>query len=192
MKKIILSSLALAFGCGLQAKLIELVSVDSAMLMTESKAGQELAAKARKENDSLTAFASTTHKELAKLQDEISAKAQVLNRDALQEKITILTQKRRQAEVEMANKRESADLAIQRAQAQVREKQLVVMKKLCEAKGWDYLAEKQHALFVSSSIDKTSEVLKALDDAYDAEKKTTPDISSKKNSPVTKREIKTA
>ena len=191
MKKIILGSLALAFGCSLQAKPIDLVSVDSAVLMAESKAGQELAEKARRENDSLTAFASTTHKELAKLQDEISAKAQVLNRDALQEKITLLTQKRRQAEVEMANKRESADLLIQRAQSQVREKQLVVMKKLCEAKGWDALLEKQHALFVSNSIDRTAEVLKALDDAYDAEKKNT-DASSKKNSPVTKREIKTA
>lgn len=192
MKKIILSSLALAFSCGLQAKPIELVSVDSAVLMAESKAGQELAEKARKENDSLTAFASTTHKELAKLQDEISTKAQVLNRDALQEKITLLTQKRRQAEVEMANKRESADLVIQRAQSQVREKQLVVMKKLCEEKGWDALLEKQHALFVSNSIDRTAEVLKALDAAYDAEKKTATNASSKKNSPVTKREIKTA
>lgn len=190
MKKIILSGLALAFGYGLQAKPIDLVSVDSAILMTESKAGQELAEKARKENEALTVFASNTQKELSKLQDEISAKAQILNRDALQEKITHLTQKRRQAEVEMANKRESADLAIQRAQAQVREKQLVVMKKLCESKGWDALLEKQNALFVSNSIDKTAEVLKALDEAYDAEKKVTVAPISKKN-PI-KREIKIA
>lgn len=189
MKKLLLSALALAFGASVYAK-IELVSVDSMALMEKSKAGQELAEKARKEREALETFAANTNKELAKLQEEISTKAQVLSKEALQEKMDQFEQRRRRAEREITEKREAASLTMQREHTKFREEQLGVIKKMCEREGWDALLEKSAALFVSNSIDKTSEVLKELDAAHDAKK--TVVASSKKNTTVVKREIKVA
>lgn len=190
MKKLLLAALALSCAAGLQAKL-ELVSVDSMVLLEKSKAGQELANKARKERESLESFIATTNKELAQLQEEISTKAQLLSKEALQEKMDQFEQRRRRAEREITDKREAASLAIQREQSKFREEQLGVIKKMCERKGWDALLEKNAALFVSNSIDKTADVLQELDAAHDA-KSGSAKADVKKKAQSVKREIKVA
>jgi outer membrane protein len=188
MKKILLACLPLAFGASLQAKL-DLVSVDSIVLVEKSKAGQEFIEKMRKEKESLDSFTMNSNKELAKLQEEISLKAQVLSKDALQEKMEQFEQKRRESERKVADKRELASMAMQREQMKMRDKQMAVIKKVCEREGWDALLEKNNTLFVANSIDKTPMVLKELDAAYDAEKSAATKTVKKVAEPL-KREIK--
>ncbi len=189
MKKMILSGLALALGASLQAK-IELVSVDSMLLMERSKAGQAFAEKAQKEKASIESLIASTNKELAMLQEEISAKSSVLSRDALQEKIEAFEAKRRSAERNLADKQDAMKLSMQRESAKIRSEQVGVMKKMCERQGWDALLEKGSAIFVSNALDKTSEVLKELDAVYEAKKSASPDLKKKSSQP--KREIKVA
>lgn len=185
-----LSGFALVLGAGLQAK-IELVSVDSMLLMEKSKAGQELAEKAQKERSSLDALITANNKELAMLQEEISAKSQILSRDALQEKIETFEQKRRSAERAVADKQDSMKLFMQRESSKLRTKQLAVMEKMTEAQGWGAIFDKSQAIIVAKSLDKTSEVLKELDVAYESEKSSSKDLKKKSSAPV-KREIKVA
>lgn len=189
MKKLLLAALSIAFSAGLQAKL-DLVSVDSIVLVEKSKAGQEFIAKMRKEKEALDTFTINSNKELAKLQEEISLKSDVLSKDALQEKMTQLEIKRRDIERQVADKREVASMAMQREQMKMRDKQMTVIKKVCEREGWDALLEKNNTLFVANSIDKTDVVLKELDAAYDAEKKSAPQKPAAKKVEPLKREIK--
>lgn len=191
MKKMILSGLALALGVSLQAK-IELVSVDSALLMEKSKAGQELVEKAQKERASMEALISSTNKELAMLQEEISAKSSVLSREALQEKIEAFEARRRKAERDVADKQDAMKMTMQRATSQLRSKQLAVMEKMTETQGWGAIFDKSQAIIVAKSLDKTPEVLKELDAAYDAEKSSKVDSKKKSPQQAIKREIKVA
>ena len=107
MKKILLASLVVAFGVSLQAKM-ELVSVDGALILEKSKAGQEFAEKMRKEKENLEQFALSSQKELAQLQDEINLKSQILSKQALQEKAEDFTRKRREYERQIADREETA------------------------------------------------------------------------------------
>ena len=169
MKKVMLAFLGFAFGVSLQAKM-ELVSVDGALILEKSKAGQEFASKMRKEKESLENYALSAQKELAQLQEEINLKAQVLSKSALQEKAEQFSQKQREAQRKIADKEETARMVIQREHAKLREEQLSVIKTMCEREQWGALLEKSSALFVSTSLDKTPEVLKELDSAYDAKR----------------------
>ncbi len=169
MKKVMLACLTFAFGVSLQAKM-ELVSVDGALILEKSKAGQEFASKMRKEKEALENYALSAQKELAQLQEEINLKSQVLSKSALQEKAELFSQKQREAQRKIADKEETARMVIQREHAKLREEQLSVIKTMCEREQWGALLEKSSALFVSTSLDKTPEVLKELDSAYDAKR----------------------
>ncbi|MBM3886516.1 OmpH family outer membrane protein [Candidatus Dependentiae bacterium] len=188
MKRAMLACLAFAFGATLQAKL-ELVSVDGSLILEKSKAGKEFAEKMRKEKEALEGFALSSQKELAQLQEEINLKAPVLSKTALQEKAEQFAQKRREVERKIADKEETARMSIQKEHAKLREEQMSVIKKMCERENWGALFEKSSALFVSSTLDKTAEVLKELDAAYDA-KNTKSIASAPKKAAVAKKEIK--
>lgn len=191
MKKLMMACMALALGASLQAKL-DLVSVDSMVLVEKSKAGRDFTKKMTEEREKLESFVANSNKELSKMQEEISLKSQVLSKDALQEKMTQFEQKRREVERQVADKREMASLTMQKEHMKMRDEQLAVIKNVCEKKGWDALLEKGSTLFVAHSIDKTEEVLKELDAAYDAKNATSSKKKSEKKAAPMKKEVKVA
>jgi Skp family chaperone for outer membrane proteins len=192
MKKIMLSCVSLALAAGLQAKMIELVSVDTALIAEKSKAGQAFAEKLRAERAKLEAFVSAEQKELVKMQDEITLKAQILSKDALQEKSEQLALKQREFQRKATDKEEAARMTMQRENLKFHKEQSETIKQLCEKKGWDALLDKQSALFVSNSIDRTDEVLKALDEAFDQKNAASKAAKKDEDKKVAKREIKVA
>jgi Skp family chaperone for outer membrane proteins len=163
MKKI-LSLLALvsaSFAC----RAGELVSIDSLAIMQKSAEGKELIGKIQKEVDSFKEEVTKAQKNLAEQQESLGKQAKVLSQEAVQEKKEALEQSRKKLEREFADKEEALRGNIQRKQMALREKQLAVINEVFEKEGWTALIDKNTPglLCVSTAIDKTDVVLKAVD-----------------------------
>ncbi len=194
MKKLMMSVLALSLVAGLQAKL-DFVSFDAAVVYEKSKESQLVSKKIRQEYEALAGFAENSKKELAKLQDEISTKAEVLSKEALQEKTEQLASKKRELERKLNDRQEAFQAFAQKENSRLREKQMAVINKVFaqHENEWGALAERNAGglVCVSKAIDKTNEIVEALDLAYDAEKNATGTAKKGSAKPV-KREIKAA
>lgn len=194
MKKMMLSALVLSMSVGLNAA-VELFTVDGIKLMEQSKAGRELTEKARNAKAEVEAFIMSKNKELAKLQEEMTSKAQLLSKEALDEKAASFEKERRKSELAVVEKREAVSHSLQKEHTKFRDEQTTVISSLCQRNGWSALLEKSAALFVSQSLDKTNEVLQALDEAYDARVAAAAQVTketTKKTAAPKKKEIKTA
>lgn len=188
MKKILLSvtGLMLIGSLAICAEALDkdaskLVSIDSILLMQKSKEGQKLAGEIQKEIEDFQQFAKNEQKRLTDFQEEVSKKAKVLSKDALAEKGEQLASMKKNAERVLGDKEESLKTSIQKKQISLRNKQMKVANEVFEQKNWGMMIDNNTpgVLFVSRAIDKTDEILKAVDEKY--EKESTKTVLSKES-----------
>lgn len=149
----------------------KLVSIDSILLMQKSKEGQKLTKEIQKEIEEFQQFAKNEQKKLTDFQEEVSKKAKVLSKDALAEKGEKLANMKKNAERVLGDKEESLKASIQKKQISLRNKQMKVANEVFEQKKWGMMIDNNTpgVLFVSSAIDKTDDILKAVDAKYENE-----------------------
>jgi len=147
-----------------------LVSIDSLAIMQKSKEGSKVAAKITKEIETFQNEVKVAQQELVDAQSAVEKQAKVLSADALQAKNEELVQKKKDIERKLGDKEEALRLSIQKQQVALREKQMSVVQQLSESKKWDVVIDKNTpgVLCVSNAVDKTKEVLDAVDAKYDA------------------------
>lgn len=149
----------------------KLVSIDSILLMQKSKEGQKLAKEIQKEIEEFQQFAKNEQKKLTDFQEEVSKKAKVLSKEALTEKGEKLASMKKNAERVLGDKEEALKASIQKKQIALRNKQMKVANEVFEQKKWGMMIDNNTpgVLFVSKAIDKTDEILKAVDAKYEKE-----------------------
>jgi outer membrane protein len=179
MKKLVIGTFCLVFfGAGLvnaedtkskDKKNTKLVSIDSLLLMQKSKEGKILAEKLQKDVEEFQNFAKNAQKEITDYQETIQKQAKALSKEALIEKGEKLEKMRKNAERQLADKETDLKRKIQREQMILREKQLSVTAEIFDKKGWGLMIDRNTpgVLFVNNSIDKTENVLKAVDENFE-------------------------
>lgn len=169
-----------------------LVAIDSVYIMQSSKEGQKINAEVEKKINELQEFITNSQKELVKAQEDIKAKADVLSKEALQEKTEALVAKKKHIETEINNKQEALRAESQRKLLKLRDKQLALTQKTFTESNWGTaLIDKNTPglLCTLDSIDKTKEVLAIIDKDYDKALSTVAKAPSAKTE---KKEIKSA
>lgn len=166
------------------AKNESLVSIDSLQIMQESKEGKILADKLKLKINDYQEFVKKSQQELASLQEEVTKKSDVLSKESLFEKTETLNRKKKEFERVIADKEESLRAELQREQMKLRDKQLNVANGMCEEEKWGLVIDKNTpgVLFVNKAIDKTSEVLKRVNETYDKANSSVMIASSKATS----------
>lgn len=147
----------------------DLVSVDSLHVMQESKEGKVLAEKLKAKINDYQEFVKRSQQELASLQEDITKKADMLSKDALQDKTDQLARKKKDLERILADKEETLKAELQKEQIKLRDKQLAVANSMCQEKDWGIVIDKNTpgVLFVNKAIDKTDDLLKKVDELYE-------------------------
>lgn len=176
MKKVLISGLLLTFACvnaaetlkGSKKNLNSLVSIDSIVLMQDSKEGKLLAEKFQAEIEDFRIQVKAKQEELVEFQTKIEKQAKVLSKEAKIEKVEELEKMKKDAERVLADKEESLKTRVQRQQFALRDKQMKVINDVCKQEGWGALIDKNlpGVLFVNNAIDQTEKMLKAVDEKY--------------------------
>ncbi len=148
----------------------KIVSIDSLQIMQLSDEGQKLAGKIQKDIDAFQGEIKNVQKELADLQTGIEKQAKLLTQDALTQKADELAAKRKTYERTFADKEEQLRANIQKQQMALRERQMKVINSVSEKEGYLAMLDKNTPglLFVSNSIDKTDDMLKAVNKHFSA------------------------
>ncbi|MFH1643933.1 MAG: OmpH family outer membrane protein [bacterium] len=149
----------------------KLVSIDSLRLMEESKEGQLLAGLFQKEVESFRSQVKAEQDKLLELKEKLDKQAKVLSREARLEKEEELMKMKKTAERTLQDREESLKNKVQRQQFALRDKQMKVANEVFKKNDWGLMIDKNTpgVLFVNNSIDKTKEMLKAVDQKYEEE-----------------------
>jgi len=169
MKKVLSALAALSvMSMNFVAAKADLVSIDSILIMQKSKEGQEISGKIQKEVEKFQKEVEGYQKELATMQDSITKQAKALSKEALQEKTEQLASKKKDIERKLTDKEEALKAEIQKKQFMLREKQLATISEVSSKEEWGVLVDRNTpgVLYVSTAIDKTDMVLKAVDEKY--------------------------
>jgi outer membrane protein len=174
----------------------DVVSVDSISIMQKSVEGKQLAEKIRKEVDQFQEELKLAQQDLSQAGESLSKQSKVLSKDSLQEKAEEITQRRKEMERKFADKEETLRARIQKYQVALHEKQRAVINEVFEKEQWSMLIDKNTPglLCVSTAIDRTDKVLKAVDAKYLASngKKTSTTVAKATTKPTAKPELKIA
>lgn len=174
----------------------EIVSVDSLLIMQKSAEGKVLASKIESQIQGFQNEVKASHEDLTKMQETLSKQAKGLSQEALEEQRNKIEKKRKNLEREFADKEEALRASIQKQQIALRETQLKVVTQQSEQKGWAAVMDKNTPglICVSSAIDRTDEILRAVDASYEASKakKTTVKTASADSVVSSKSAVKTA
>lgn len=174
----------------------QIVAVDSLLILQKSKEGQELASKIQKEVKSFEELVKKAQTELADLQESINKKADVLSKEALQEKTEELVSKKDRMERELAEKQKELQKTLSKQEFQLREKQRGVMNKISEENNWSFLVDKNTpgVFFVAKAIDQTDIILKKIDEDFSSSLKSgkVKTMTAKNATPVTEKKVKAA
>jgi Skp family chaperone for outer membrane proteins len=185
MKKILClaASLLATSTAFLQAKNVELVSIDSIAIMQKSVEGKVLVEKIQKDIEAFQNDIKKTQQELTDSQEALNKQAKVLSKESFAEKSQELLAKRKKLERDFADKEEALREKIKREEVTLRQSQLGSIQELCQKNEWGALIDKNApgVLFVSNAIDRTEEVLKAVDEKYQAVKKATTNVKTAQN-----------
>lgn len=192
MKKIvsILTVLAVA-TCGAAANQ-KFVAIDSLSIMQKSDEGKSIAneiqkkienfqTEVKKTQELLQSDAKNAQKEITDMQSAfekkmtlLSAEARITEQAKIEEKKheteRQFAQHKQELEHKLASKENVLRQTIQAKQIALREKQLGVIAKIYKDEPSTMVVEKQSLLFASSALDQTDKVLKAVNDAFTAEK----------------------
>lgn len=178
MKKqalLLIAAMSAASVTFVSAKNEQIISLDSIRIMQESKEGKILAEKLKGRITEYQEFVKKSQQEVVALQDEVSKKSDLLSKEALEEKTARLNQKKKDLERVIGDREESLRAELQREQIKLRDKQLAVANNLCQEEQWAMVIDKNTpgVLFVNKAIDKTTEVLRKVDELYEKNKSTT-------------------
>lgn len=146
-----------------------LVSIDSLRILQESKEGKLLSERLQKEIEGFQSEVKKAQTKVVDLQTDIQKQSKVLSKDALMEKGEELNRIKKAEERALADKEEVLKVKVQREQMTLREKQLKVTKQVFDSKGWGMMIDVNTPGVICSNkaIDKTPEILKAVDAAYE-------------------------
>lgn len=168
MKKILsLAAALLVASCGfVQAG--EFVSIDSLKIMQASVEGKELMDNIQKDINRFQDEVQKTQKELVDEGESLNKQAKVLSKEAMQEKSEQLAGRRKKLERDFADKEEQLRASIQKKQLALRERQLGQITQISAKEGWGAVIDKNTPglLCVSDALDRTDQVLKAIDANY--------------------------
>ncbi len=184
MKKILISALLLAVSSVQAVDIVKksdsLVSIDSILLMQDSTEGKLLSEKFQKEVEDFRTQVKTEQDKLVDLQKTIEKQAKVLSKEAKLEKIEELEKMKKTAERNLADMEEGLKTRVQRQQFVLREKQMKVVNSVCKSQDWGLMIDKNvpGVLFVNNAIDKTEEVLKAVNVDYEKELKSSKTVNT--------------
>lgn len=174
----------------------QIVAVDSLFILQKSKEGQELASKIQKEVKNFEEQVKKAQTELAELQESINKKAEVLSKDALQEKTEELMGKKEKMERELAEKQKELQKTLSKQEFQLREKQRGIMNKISEEKNWSLLVDKNTpgVFFVAKAVDQTDIILKKIDEDFSKSLKNgkTKTMTAKNAAPEATKKVKAA
>ncbi len=150
---------------------IQIASIDTIRLLKESKEGKELETVIKDEVQEFESYLKQAQGDLIAQQTSIKKQARVLSKEALRAKQKKLQRDQRDLQREVEDKREILSSKIQRQHVQLREKQLKIANKIREEKGWLLMVEKNapSVLGIASNIDKTDEILAAVNEDYHIE-----------------------
>lgn len=153
------------------AKNESLVSIDSIKIMQQSKEGQQLTKKLQDEISTFQKEVALAQKEMGDLQKELAEKTVKLSKEELEVKNEELATKRRVLERKLADKEEQLKASIQKDQLTLRDKQMKIVNQEFESQSWGLLIDKNTpgVLCVAKAIDKTDEILKKVDAAWNVE-----------------------
>jgi len=190
MKKVLSALAALSvISMNFVAAKSELVSIDSILIMQKSKEGQSVVATIQKDVETFQKEVELSQKELTDFQESMNKQAKVLSKEALTAKTEELTKKKKDIERKLSDKEEALKATIQKKQFALREKQLATIGEVSAKEEWGVLVDRNTpgVLYVSTAIDKTDLVLKAVDEKYETTlaKNTTPKTVTAKNTPAT-------
>lgn len=182
MKKVLLGlALASAFNFSfVSAKNEALISIDSMFLMQESQEGKLLTEDIKSKVQAFQNYAKESNEKISKLKQEIEDQKEVLSEKALTEKKETLAQMESIESKVLSQREQGLRAEIQKTQMQLHDKQRKVADRLMSEQNWGMIIDKNTpgVLCVSKAIDKTSDVLKALDAEYSSKNEATKSVAS--------------
>ncbi len=163
MKKVIALAALVAMS-GVYAR--ELVSVDIARLITESKQGQELRKRIDSEVEQLQQYQNT---EVAKLQEknnDLLKQSKALDVDVLNNKLMALKMEERRLQRELQARQEDIQTMMQSEQEMLRRKVTTAATSMREEKGWAGVFDSSAPYVLAAGNDVTGEVLGRMDSDF--------------------------
>ncbi len=187
MNKMLAAAAVLAIGgvCNVQGEGASVkggfVSVDSLAIMQKSLEGKELSGKIQQDIDSFQVDIKKAQKELSDKQEALNKQSKVLSKDAFDQKAEELNSTRKSYEMSFAAKEEQLRASIQKQQLALRDRQMKIIGGIFDKEGYAAIIDKNApgVLFVSNTIDKTDDVLKAIDANFATSKKTEDVLGNK-------------
>jgi outer membrane protein len=150
----------------------ELVCFDSMRVLQEAKENQKIAGELNGKIEELQTFVKESQQKLVDMQSELDKKTSILSKEAVQEKTEAIVQKKKDLERTIGDKKEKLEKIIQQKQVALRSKQIGIINEVCKKEEWGVLVDKNApgVVFASDALDRTDILIKAIDNAYDAEK----------------------
>ena len=126
--------------------------------MQNSKEGLKITKEIQEKIDLFQTF-------VKKAQEEFNKNKDSLSEEVLQEKIN-------EIDAEIATNQNSIQIEIQKKQAELLNKQMLLIQNLCKENNWGMLIDKNApgVLYVANAIDATEDVLKLIDTVYEESK----------------------
>ena len=146
----------------------DLVSIDSAQLLHESKAGQALKAKLENEARELQAQQQALIAELQQAGQEFQKNAKLLSKSAQETEIARLRKMEARAQRTLQENNAEFQEAAKIQQEALHHHNLEVAANVHQENGWGLMVDKNSAVAVNPSIDVTKIVLEKLNQEYDA------------------------
>lgn len=150
----------------------ELVCFDSMRILQEAKENQKIAGELNGKIEELQNFVKESQQKLVDMQSELDKKASLLSKEAVQEKTEAIVQKKKDLERTIGDKKEKLEKIIQQKQVALRSKQIGVINEFCKKEDIGVLVDSRApgVVYAADALDRTDALIKAIDNAYDAEK----------------------
>jgi len=149
----------------------DLVCFDSMRVLQEAKENQKIAGELNGKIEELQSFVKESQQKLVEMQSELD-KNPMLKKEVIQEKTEAIVQKKKDLERTIGDKKEKLEKIIQQKQVALRSKQIGIINEVCKKEDWGVLVDKNApgVVFAADALDRTDILIKAIDNAYDAEK----------------------
>ncbi|KKQ32742.1 MAG: Outer membrane chaperone Skp (OmpH) [candidate division TM6 bacterium GW2011_GWF2_37_49] len=183
MKKIVSSAFVISIMCSsLAATALETVVFDAPKLLQESKEGKIFAENVNKKVASFQEFAKSSYEKIAAMQKDLDSKASVLSKEAVQEKIEAIGQKKKDLDRTLNDKKDEIEKNIEKEKSKLGQKFMGIAKTLFDKEGWGLLLEKNMpgVVCVADGKDITSKLIIAVNEEFDNNKQKTATKSSTK------------
>lgn len=176
MKKVLLclplATLVLFAPLAAETKTPKKVIINRAALKSNSKDGKQFEKEREQELTKFREFATNKEKEIAQLEQALAKKHQAgsLTANDLQEELANIERLKRRAGLEVEDKKYEISAKLQRKENELEKKVLQPIEALAVKNNWTEVKDTQgNVLYAANALDKTTDVLDALNKAFDAE-----------------------